>query len=111
MTTVHVRRVTMVWCGVFLAAAMAFAWLAERPAPPPEASAPAGPADAAGARAFAARCGACHSAEAIAQLVRDAPDRRAKIRAMGALLESGHGEAGPDDIRQILTFLEGLAAR
>ena len=111
MTTGQTRRATMALCGVFLAAALVFAWMAERPAPPlVKPPAAATPAPAAGAAAFQSRCAACHAAEAIAQLIRHAPDPRAKVRAIDALLVS-HGEATRDEVQQILLFLEVLASR
>ncbi len=110
MTSVDVRRATVILCGGFLAAAMAFAWLAERHAPRMSAPPAAGPVEPGGAAAFASRCGACHAAEAIAQLIRDAPDRRARVRAIDALLVS-HGDPTPDEARRIVAFLEDLASR
>lgn len=110
MTSVDVRRATVALCGVFLTAAMAFAWLAERRPPVPSTPASVVLVEPGGATAFAVRCAACHAAEAIAQLIRDAPDRRAKMRAIDALLVS-HGDPSPAETRQILAFLEDLASR
>jgi mono/diheme cytochrome c family protein len=110
MTSAETRRATMALCGAFLAAALAFAWLAERRAPVAAAPTATAVTETPGATAYSTRCAACHAADAIAQLIRDAPDRPAKVREIGAKLVR-HGDASGDEIAQILAFLNARASR
>ena len=108
MTTLDVRRATIVLCALFLTAAAAFAVMAGRTAPVPAPPAAVSPAEPEGARIFASRCAACHQAWEIAQLIRDAPDRPARKNAIASLLSS-HGDASADEADAILAYLDDLA--
>ena len=109
MTALHVRRVTIVLCAVFVLAAVAFAALARHATAPPARMEP--PAAATGAAAFRERCAPCHAAPTIAEMVGQAPNRAAKLAEIGALLTSGHGNARRDEVSAILAYLDGLAGR
>ncbi len=106
MTSVHVRRTTIVLDLIFAGAAGVFGVLGRRAGPTD-----AGESSGAGAAAFVARCAACHDATAIASGIGGPPDRAAKLAALEALLSSGHGDATTDESRAILAYLKERAGR
>lgn len=97
MRLVTVTRTAMAVTTALVAAALLFGAAARRRVVPPAA------ADA-GARAFAAHCGACHEARALA--------RRLGARSDDALLAflDAHGDAPADVDRAIVAWLRREAA-
>jgi mono/diheme cytochrome c family protein len=98
---VLVTRASLSITALFLAASLAFAWLAGRPrATTGRAPAPYGE------RAFADHCRGCHEAEELAGPLRSAADAAAAAAAMEAFL-SEHGESSAAEDRAIVEFLRG----
>jgi mono/diheme cytochrome c family protein len=107
MTSVHVRRTSLALTVLFTGAAILFGGLdRQRAGVPPDPR----PADA-GRTAFEARCSACHTAAALTATLRRASDRRAKLEEIAVLLAGGHGDAGDEEARAVLRYLDELAGR
>jgi mono/diheme cytochrome c family protein len=67
------------------------------------------PADAAepGAALFQNHCTACHSSAKLAEMISKAPDRPTRLAEITRFLKS-HGDASPEEDRQIVSYLGSL---
>jgi len=107
MTHVTVTRVVVALTGVFIAAALAFGWLANRgarepePAPVVSETAPVPPG---GLALFERHCGMCHESADLRDRIRAAPDREALRRQWLDFLSS-HGDASEEEDRTIVEAL------
>ena len=106
MTSIHVRRTSVILAVLFVGAAAAWGALARTPAaPPPVETRPVVAEPPAGAAAFQSRCVTCHDEASFVDSLRRAPDHRAALDAMRVKLASGHGDADAAEVRAILSYL------
>lgn len=106
MNRMHVRLASSGVAALILAAAALFGWH-ETGCRSPETTAVAANEAEPGAALFQKYCAGCHSSEKLAESISSAPDRAARLAEITRFLQS-HGDASPEEDRQIVRYLDGL---
>jgi mono/diheme cytochrome c family protein len=96
-----VRQLARTLAAAFVLASLLFAWLTSRGTLD---VAPSGRGADAGREAFARHCAMCHEVEDLLTPIRASVDSRAALDDLEVFL-SGHGEAPPQDDREIRNYL------
>lgn len=102
----HVRLASSSVAALIVAAAALFGWH-ETGCRAPETTTAATDTVEPGAALFQKHCAGCHSSAKLAEDISKAPDRAARLAEITRFLES-HGDASPEEDRQIVKYLDGL---